>query len=217
MYKGNYRKKQNSCLVCFTPFFNSSSICSVFSINNIICDKCLNKFKKLNKHEQINGVDTWFIYEYNSFAKTILYKYKGCYDVVLKDVFLYEYKSKIKRKYTNHIIVFPPSNKQDDINRGFIHIEEIIKNLNIKYENLFYKEKEYKQSSKHYSQRHLIKDIIKIKNNKIDTNKKYLIIDDIYTSGSTLKAIISLLIKKGVKKANIKALIIFKVADFVEL
>ena len=63
----------------------------------------------------------------------------------------------------------------------------------------------------------MIKDIIKIKNNKIDTNKKYLIIDDIYTSGSTLKTIISLLIKKGVKKANIKALIIFKVADFVEL
>ena len=57
----------------------------------------------------------------------------------------------------------------------------------------------------------------KMKDIKIDVNAKYLIVDDIFTSGSTLKTIISLLNKKGVKKENIKALIIFKVADFVEL
>lgn len=217
MHQGNYRKKQECCLICFTPFSNYVSICNTFSINKIICDKCLKKFNKINKHELIDKVDTWFLYSYNSFAKSLLYKYKGCYDVVLKDAFFNEYKSLIKRKYKNHIIVFPPSNKQDDINRGFTHIEKIIDCLNMKHENLFYKEIDYKQSSIHYTKRYLIKNIIKMKNIKIDVNAKYLIVDDIFTSGSTLKTIISLLNKKGVKKENIKALIIFKVADFVEL
>lgn len=217
MHQGNYRKKQECCLICFTPFSNYVSICNTFSINKIICDKCLKNFKKINKHELIDKVDTWFLYSYNSFAKSLLYKYKGCYDVVLKDAFFNEYKSLIKRKYKNHIIVFPPSNKQDDINRGFTHIEKIIDCLNMKHENLFYKEIDYKQSSMHYTKRYLIKNIIKMKDIKIDVNAKYLIVDDIFTSGSTLKTIISLLNKKGVKKENIKALIIFKVADFVEL
>ena len=217
MHQENYRKKQECCLICFTPFSNYVSICNTFSINKIICDKCLKKFNKINKHELIAKVDTWFLYSYNSFAKSLLYKYKGCYDVVLKDAFLNEYKSLIKRKYKNHIIVFPPSNKQDDINRGFTHIEKIIDCLNMKHENLFYKEIDYKQSSMHYTKRYLIKNIIKMKDIKIDVNAKYLIVDDIFTSGSTLKTIISLINKKGVKKENIKALIIFKVADFVEL
>ena len=217
MHQGNYRKKQECCLICFTPFSNYVSICNTFSINKIICDKCLKNFKKINKHELFEKVDTWFLYSYNSFAKSLLYKYKGCYDIVLKDAFLNEYKSLIKRKYKNHIIVFPPSYKQDDINRGFIHIEKMIDCLNMKCANLFYKETNYKQSSMHYTKRYLIKNIIKMKSIKIDINAKYLIVDDIFTSGSTLKTIISLLNKKGVKKENIKALMIFKVVDFVEL
>ena len=45
---------------------------------------------------------------------------------------------------------------------------------------------------------------------------KILIVDDIYTSGSTLKTIIKLLINKGIKKENIEALIICKTKNNVE-
>ena len=93
MYKNNKRKKQNNCLICFNSLYEEISIKSIFSINQCICDRCLDKFISINKTQFINGVETLFLYNYNDFFKTLLYQYKGCYDVELKDVFLYKYKN----------------------------------------------------------------------------------------------------------------------------
>ena len=217
MYQGNYRKKQDCCLICYKSFSENISLSNIFSFNNIICNNCIKKLKVINKKEVVNGVLVWFLYEYNSFMKTLLYQYKGCYDIVLKDVFLYAFKNKISKKYKNYTIVFPPSNEEDDKKRGFVHIEKMIECLKIKHLNLFYKVRPYKQSDHKYNKRYMIKDIIKAYDIKVNKNEKILIIDDIFTSGSTLKTIIDLLIKKGIKKENIKAIIISKTADFVEL
>jgi len=83
--------------------------------------------------------------------------------------------------------------------------------------NMFYKNKEYKQSDHKYKDRHLIYNVIEIDKRLINPYKKYLIIDDIFTSGSTIKTIINLLVKNKVKKENIKVIIIGKTADNVEL
>ena len=215
MYKNNKRKKQNNCLICFNSLYEEISIKSIFSINQCICDRCLDKFISINKIQFINGVETLFLYNYNDFFKTLLYQYKGCYDVELKDVFLYKYKNFINRKYKNYVIVYPPSNESENIKRKFMHIKEITSCLKLKSIDAFYKKIEYKQSAQTYQNRTQIKEIIKVKN-KLN-NQKYLIVDDVYTSGNTLKTIIHLLIKNGIKKEDIKAIILSKKTDFVEL
>ena len=218
MHKEIKTKKQGYCLICFKSLFENVSLHTLIFPNHLICEECKNKFKRINHIDYINGVKVTFLYEYNQFMKDLIYQYKGCYDIVLKDVFLSEFKNKIKRKYKNYIVIFPPSNKNEDTKRGFNHIEKIIECLKLKNDYLFIKEKEVKQSSQLYKNRKNIEKIIKLKSNKIiDTNKSYLIIDDIYTSGATLKTLINILLSKGVKKEQINAIIIAKTADFVEL
>ena len=208
--------KKGICPVCFKNIYEEVDISSIISCNKAICDKCLKKFKVIDKKEIFHGVSIYYLYEYNSFFKSILYQYKGCYDVELKDVFLYQFKNKIRLKYFNHIVIYPPSNNTDNINRGFLHMEKIVECLKMKSVNMFYKTKDYKQSDHKYKDRHLISNIIEIDKRLVNVNKKYLIIDDIFTSGSTIKTIINLLLKNKVKKENIKVIIIGKTADNVE-
>ena len=145
----------------------------------------------------------------------MLYQYKACYDIELKDVFLYKYKKIINKKYKNYVVIYPPSNKSENLKRGFIHIKEITSCLKLKSVDMFIKNKEYKQSDQKFMDRNQIQNIICLKN-KID-KQKYLIVDDVYTSGNTLKTIIHLLNKNGIKNEDIKAIILSKKSDFVEL
>lgn len=213
----NYVAKKGFCLICYKSLNNSNSLKSILSFNNIICTSCQKQFKVLNLITTINGIETWFIYEYDAFLKKLIYQYKGCYDIVLKDVFFNQYKKEIKNKYKNYVIVYPPSSKNDDNKRGYKHIEMMIECLHMKHLNLFYKKGDYKQSSHYYKDRQQVENIIDIIDKNFNFKQKFLIIDDIYTSGSTLKTIINLLVKYKVKKENIKAVILAKTANIVEL
>ena len=218
MYKKTKNKKSGYCLVCFKSLFENTSIKTLIKPNKYLCDECKNKFVELNQYEYIFGVKVKYLFEYNQFMKDLIYQYKGCYDVILKDVFLERHKKEIRKKYKKYLIVFPPSNSIEDKKRGFNHIEKTVECLHINSEYLFYKTKEIKQSSLKYKERQGIENIIKVRENKtIDSSKKYLIVDDIVTTKSTLKAIIKLLINNGVNKNHIEAIIIAKKKDFVEL
>ena len=218
MYKKTYVKKQGYCLMCFKSLFEDVCIKTLIFPNKYLCDHCKSKLKEINQVEYILGVKVKYLYEYNQFMKDMIYQYKGCYDIVLKDVFLHKHKRKIKKEFKNYFVIFPPSNLKEDKKRGFNHIEEIVKGLKLKSDYMFYKEKEVKQTSLKYIDRQQIENIIKIKKDKsIDKNKKYLIVDDIVTTKATLKAIIKILLKNGVSSENISAIIISKKADFVEL
>ena len=218
MHKKTYVKKQGYCLMCFKSLFEDVCIKSLIFPNKYLCDHCKSKLKEINQVEYILGVKVKYLYEYNQFMKDMIYQYKGCYDIVLKDVFLYKHKRKIKKEFKKYFVIFPPSNLKEDKKRGFNHIEEIVKGLKLKSDYMFYKEKEVKQTSLKYIDRQQIENIIKIKKDKIiDKNKKYLIVDDIVTTKATLKAIIKILLKNGVSSENISAIIISKKADFVEL
>ena len=216
MYQGNIIKKQKCCLICFKSLNEDCSFSSILSLNSTICNSCLKKFKVINKTLYISTIETKIIYEYNTFLKTLLYQYKGCYDIELKDVFFYQFKKELKKQYKGYCIIYPPSYYQDDIDRGFIHIKEMVKCLSLPVLDLFVKKEKYKQSDHKYKDRKNIKDVIFLNDSKIQ-NIKYLIVDDIFTSGSTLRRIIELLVSNGVDKQNIKALILCKTADFVEL
>ena len=190
----------------------------MFYPNKYLCESCESKLIKLNQSEYVLGIKVKYLYEYNQFMKDLIYQYKGCYDVVLKDIFLEKSKKEIKKKYKKYIIVFPPSNASEDKKRGYNHIEKIVECLHIKSEYLFYKTIEVKQTSLKYKDRQQIENIIKLKKDKIiDSSKKYLIIDDIVTTKATLKTIIKILLNNGVSKENIEAIIICKKIDFVEL
>lgn len=179
----------NRCFIC-TKVIEDDFV-NLICERRKVCSECSNSFKIRNDKFYIDNIEGRVLYYYNDFFKEILFRYKGIGDYLLKDVFFNFYLEKLKKKYREYAIVIAPSNESNDKKRGFSHMEEICKCLNLKIIKCFKKEKEWKQSDKKLSERREIQNIIKIDIGMLKGVKKVLIVDDVLTSGSTIKTMIS--------------------------
>lgn len=103
-----------------------------------------------------------------------------------------------------------PSYKDNDDERGFNHVVEIFKTLRVKMLCCIHKNKPVKQADLTTKEREKIGDILSI--DDIDlSHKKVLLVDDVFTTGSTIKSMIKLCREKGAKK--IKVLLMSKTID----
>lgn len=187
----------NRCLVCF-------GIVEETLNKNHLCKKCIDKLECVEQEVLVDGVKTLILYKYNDFFKEILYRYKGCYDIELKEVFLTNFFLKLSWKYRGRKVICAPSYYKEDLKRGFNHVKEIAKLLDFEIIDCLKKSKNYKQSNQKYNERSRIENIIKIDKTKLKGVKKVLIVDDVTTSLATLKTIIRLL----PTNIDIKALIL---------
>lgn len=188
----------NRCLICFNRIEETINF-------NLVCNTCLSKLEIIEKTVYYKGVEILILYKYNDFFKEILYRYKGCYDYCLKDAFLTNFLYKLKNKYKKRKILCAPSYIEDDKRRGFNHIKEIAKNLDLEIIDCLKKTKKYKQSEQRLIDRGNIQKYIKIDKTKIKDEDRLLIIDDVATSLSTIKYIISQLTTNIDKKVLILA------------
>ena len=177
-----------------------------------ICKSCFDEFKIIKEKTIINNFECLSLYEYKGLIRDLIFQLKGLKDYELKDVFLEFYIDELQYKYFDYVITFAPSFYLDDEQRGFNHVEAIFSNLHNKKIKLFFKKENYKQSNQKYNDRKNVKKIIDIDKSKVKGLKKVLIVDDVLTSGSTLKACSSLLIKEGV--TQIKMLTICKSSNY---
>lgn len=106
------------------------------------------------------------------------------------------------------MIVPAPSHESKNIERGFNHVVEMFRCLDMKILDMFSKNKDVSQHNLSYIERQKIKDIIYLKNNANIENKKILLVDDILTTGATLKACINLL--RPLKPKEIRILVLSK-------
>ena len=125
------------------------------------------------------------------------------YDYELKDVFLEYFLDELEFKYIGYTITFAPSSKEDDNKRGYNHVEEIFYCLPNKKVKLFLKKDSYKQSEIKYKNRDKIIDHIALIKENIKGIKRVLIVDDVLTSGSTLKACASLFFNVSISTSKL--------------
>ena len=195
------------CRICFNQI-NDVSFHVLSHKNNILCEDCFSKFSPKFIHFKIGEFDGLSIYEYDQNIKDLLFKFKGCYDIELKDVFLDRYFLYLKLKYHGYSIVPVPSFHLDDEKRGFNHVEQIYSRLFLPILNVIEKTKQEKQANKNRKERTKVGKIFKITDVECIKNKKILIVDDVLTTGSSVNAVIEL-IKKG-KPKKIKVLVVAK-------
>jgi len=193
----------NICTLCMKEI--KSRTFATYILENPICNKCLKELNPRFEKIKINEIEGEAIYEYNDFIKTTLYRFKGLYDIVLAPIFIKRFAFYLKLRYRGYIILPAPSFLESDKERGFNHVVDIFKILNMPVLRAFYKKTSYKQSSLPSKEREKVKDKIGI---KIDLNlkgKKVLLVDDLLTTGSTIKTLIKLI--KPYEPKSIKVLV----------
>lgn len=151
------------------------------------------------------------IYEYDAEMKSLIYQFKGCYDIALSEVFINVFKRELKLLYKGYMVIPVPSYHIEDLKREFNHVIEIFSSLHLPTERLISKTDNIKQSSLKKSERANISKYLKMSNIELVKNKKILLVDDIHTTGSTIQACIDL-VKQGQPK-DIKVLVVAKTKD----
>ena len=195
-----------NCKVCFEEIKDKSF--HHFFNNTTICCKCLAKFRPKFKEFMFEGVKVLSIYEYKNSIKEKLFLFKGCFDYELYSVFLNIYENELRIKYKGFYVVFVPSTDESDRIRGFNHVKEMFKFLNLPSLDLLRKVGNDKQAKSTYLERKKIGKHI-VLNKKVNLiNKKILIVDDVITTGATLRASINLI--KSLKPKTIEILTMAK-------
>ncbi len=174
-----------------------------------ICNKCKLKLKKILKLNKINFNDKYFdsltyLFRYEGNIRTMILEYK------FKDKsYLYKFFSEIivnncnlKNKYD--IILPVPIHKKRKLQRGYNQSEliakDIAKNIDIEYSNSVLQKikNTLPQSSLNKSQRiNNVLGVYSIIKPQYINDKKIILMDDIYTTGSTVNECSKILKKNG--------------------
>lgn len=157
------------------------------------------KFEALTLEQQ-KYKDITALYHYNEPMKDFLHRYKFLKDVVLAEVFREQIHQYLKNEQA--IIVPIPMHPEKLKERTFAHIDELLNAANIPYTHLLEKKSSITQSSKSKIEREQSEQLFKLKANAKVEVTHYLLIDDIVTTGTTLKHAKSLLLEAGAKKVS---------------
>lgn len=187
-----------NCLYCDEKI-NKITLNELLFEEDKLCEKCRKKMPLKRRVTKIEDLTIETFYDYDSLFKSILIQYKECYDEALKEVFLFQIKDYLKIKYHNYKIVYMPSTKQKLKERGFNHIEEIFKELDLEEIKGLNQIDELIQEGKSRRQR------LKMKGNFVYNGpyeKRILIVDDVMTTGSSVIGVYKALKDKcGIIKA----------------
>ena len=203
------KEKTDLCKICFNPV-EQDSLHSLLTRHPTICHKCLLSLEPVLGTFDCDGVECFHIYFYTDKVKELLYKFKGCYDYELRTVFFEYYANYLNLRFRGYTYIPAPSSKEGDEERGFNHVEEMFKFLRLPSIKCIHKTKDIKQADLTTKERlkigkHLVIDDVDL------TGKKILLVDDVFTTGSTIKSMIRLAREKGAKK--IKVLVMSKTID----
>ena len=110
--------------------------------------------------------------------------------------------------YKGYILIPAPSYYKDDEKREFRHVEEIFKCINLPIVYAIEKISPFKQAQHLRKERSHIGLHLKLIRPDVIRGKKILIIDDVSTTGATLKALVRLV--RSAKPKRIKILVMSK-------
>lgn len=181
------------CLWCLRDLFHDATFFSIFTERQILCMDCQLKLKPQKISFVLDGVEVTSFVEYDENISRLLILYKEHCDEALAPIFFDSWKKHINKKYKGHICIPLPSSSEKVAQRGFHHLHRMIALLDLEMADLLVKTKNIKQAKLSKEDRKHIDMIFEIKKDIECSFENVVLIDDVCTTGATLKAAIALL------------------------
>ncbi|TMT00787.1 ComF family protein [Apilactobacillus kunkeei] len=216
----------DSCLLCNKVMIYDMSLSFLLSFKRLpkryVCAECMNRFVRIDQtktckycgrqmdkpgicidcqkwHQLGEDFVNQSIFQYNDAMKDFMHRYKFVGDYQLRMIFQEEIRKVIRKDV---LIVPIPISTETEISRGFNQVIGLLGD--IEYENALMVKSSHKvrQSSLNRKQRISNKQIFSINPKSISaiTNKKVLLVDDIYTTGTTIRHAKDILMENGAKR-----------------
>lgn len=199
-------KRVTHCYLCTSPLQNKVTWSKLLTPTkeSVICEKCFQKFEPVTSAQQ-KYEDVAVLYHYNEPMKDFLHQYKFLKDVVLSEVFSEQIYQSLKDERA--IIVPIPMHPEKLRDRTFAHIDELLNEANIPFAHLLEKKSPISQSSKSKIEREQSEQLFRLKGDAKIQHAHYLLVDDIVTTGTTLRHAKSLLLEAGAESVSAFTLI----------
>ena len=197
----------NSCLLCETPIAEKPSWKALLALEKQteICQDCSKKFQRADiKEEEPFWDQITSLYTYNEAMREYLHQYKFLQDVALASVFANELRPLLKRDAT---IIPIPMHPEKKIDRTFAHVDELLKSADIPFTHLLEKTGTEAMGEKSKAERLAMAPLFTLKPGKLVQSGTYIVIDDIYTTGTTLRHAATVLKEAGATRVEAVTLI----------
>ena len=145
------------------------------------------------------------IFTYNQSMKNFFSRYKFDGDFLLRKVFS-SFLSEEFKKYKEYQFVIIPLSPERLLDRGFNQVEGLVEAAGFSYLDLIEKREERASSSKSRSER-LETELPFFVKSGVSIPKKILLIDDIYTTGTTINRVKKLLEEAGAEDVKTFSLV----------
>jgi len=161
-----------------------------------LCHDCIRWEKD---HEWKEVLDSnYSFFHYDDFFKELLAQYKFRGDYLLAKIFTASIQEYLQQNTPDFIVPVPLSDERL-YERGFNQAEALINEAGYKVDTILSRIHAEKQSKKSRTERIHLPQVFRLNSNVEVMGKKVLIIDDIYTTGSTLRHAAKILKSEGAK------------------
>ena len=188
-----------NCLLCDRELQQSVSWKELLLKNlpQTICPRCEQHFQRIELQQEEGVVS---LFHYNEAMKDYLHRYKFLHDILLAKVFNNTLHEQLKNE--TRLIIPIPMHPENLKLRTFAHIDELLKAANIPFAHHLTKLSNEQQSLKTRKERLQTLQFFKVINPTAIKDKKLLVVDDIYTTGTTLNHAKKVLLEAGAKTVD---------------
>ena len=179
------------CLMCHKPMYRDS-FSVLFQKEDVLCPECRDTWKRISRRFRFDGHDAYALYAYEGGFSECLLQYKELCDEALKPAFLMPDRNRLRRMYRGRTLLLLPSTEENLEYRGFSHLKGMFELLGLPMMEPFEKTDAASQKHLHKAERKAMASGIRLKPG-VHLPKKAVLVDDVITTGSTMRGAIAAL------------------------